>query len=81
MSDLQCRQGGAGVSGSHSHLFEAGAMKRASSQSGGRAESSGYQLSVLEDSRYGRTYDESLRKEEIQDAIPILSFAEELDAR
>lgn len=56
-------------------------MKRASSQSGGRVESSGYQLSVLEDLRYGRTYDESLRKEEIQDAIPILSFAEELDAR
>lgn len=29
----------------------------------------------------GWMYDESLRKEELQDAIPILSFAEESDSR
>lgn len=73
-------QAGVGVLRSHGHLFEAEAMKR-DSGCVGCLKSSRYQLSVLEDLRYGWMYDESLRKEEIQDAIPILSFAEESDPR
>lgn len=65
---------------SFGHLFEAEAMKR-DSGSVGCLEDYRYQLSVLEDLRYGWMYGESLRKEELQDAIPILSFAEELDPR
>lgn len=65
---------------SYGHLFEAVAMKR-DSGCVGCLESYRYQLSVLEDRRYGRMYDKSLRKEELQDAIAILSFAEESDSR
>lgn len=41
----------------------------------GCLESYRYQLSVLEDWRYRWMSDGSLRKEELQDAIPILRFA------
>lgn len=68
------------VLGSYGHLFEAVAMKR-DGGCVGCLESYRYRLSVLEDRRYGWMYDESLRKEELQDAIPILSFAEESDSR
>lgn len=71
---------GGAAPGSHGHLFEAVAMKR-DGGCGGCLESYRYRLSVLEDRRYGWTHDESLRKEEPQDAIPILSFAEESDSR
>lgn len=63
----------------YDHLSEAVAMKR-DSGCVGCLESYRYQLSVLEDIRYGWMYDESLRKEELQDAISILSFAEESDS-
>lgn len=32
------------------------------------------QIPALEDLRYGQMYAESLRKEELQDAIPIFTF-------
>lgn len=66
---------GVGVPGSYGHLFEAEAMER---HSGG-----GGELQIPAQCLGGlgvwMDEEESLRKEEIQDAIPILSSAEESD--
>lgn len=53
-----------GVLQAHGHLFEAWVCWV----------SRELQIPALEDLRYGEMYTETLRKEELQDAIPIFSF-------
>lgn len=73
------KQVGGDVGGAVRHLFEAVAMKSDSDCVGCLAIHR-YQLSVLKDWRCGCMYDESLSKEDLKDAIPILSFAEGLNS-